>query len=66
MARRNHPSASSTAARDVRKEQILTQHKPAKIRQTTDAIVLKQGSLFLLTAEDSDIPWQLLHGLGLF
>src|SRR5215204_156691 len=66
MARRNHPPASSDSTQDARKEQILTQHEPAKIRQTTDAIVLKQGSFFLLTAEDGDIPWQLPHGLGLF
>jgi glycogen debranching enzyme len=66
MARHNRPSTLSASSQDARKEQILTQHEPAKIRQTTDAIVLKQGSFFLLTAEDGDIPWQLPHGLGLF
>src|SRR5688572_25329083 len=66
MAQRNHPPASSSSAQDARKEQILTQHEPAKIRQTTASVVLKQGSHFLLTSEDGDIPWQLPHGLGLF
>jgi glycogen debranching enzyme len=66
MARQNRTSALSASTQDVRKEQVLTQHEPAKIRQTIDAIVLKQDSLFLLTAEDGDIPWQLPHGLGLF
>ena len=50
----------------ARKEQILTQPEPSKVRRTADAIVLKEGRPFLLTTEGGDVPWQGAHGLGLF
>jgi hypothetical protein len=49
-----------------RKEQILTQHEPSKVRESTRAVVLKHGSIFLLTMDSGDIPWSEPHGFGLF
>jgi glycogen debranching enzyme len=54
------------ARKHRRREQILTQHQPTKVRRTDDAVVLKQGSLFLLATEGGDVPWTLPHGFGLF
>jgi glycogen debranching enzyme len=48
------------------RERILTQHQPTKVRRTADAVVLKQGSPFLLSTEGGDVPWELPHGFGLF
>lgn len=59
------PSELSTSEHRT-KEQILTQHEPSMIRRSTDAVILKQGELFLLTDECGDVPWGLPHGLGLF
>jgi glycogen debranching enzyme len=47
------------------RERILTQPAPAKIRESTNAVVLKHGSVVLLTLEGGDVPWELPHGLGL-
>jgi glycogen debranching enzyme len=49
-----------------RRERILTQSEPTKIRQTHGAIVLKQGDLVLLSEPGGDIPFHLPHGYGLF
>jgi glycogen debranching enzyme len=66
VADRRPRSSSLTPHQARRKEQILTQHEPTKIRQSADAIVLKEGKLFLLTTEAGDVPWSLPHGFGLF
>lgn len=49
-----------------RKAEILTHPQPAYVRDTSNAIVLKQGSLFLLSDNLGDVPWDLPHGLGLY
>jgi glycogen debranching enzyme len=49
-----------------RKERLLTQPDPSKIRRTGNSVVLKQGDLFLLAQESGDVPWRLPHGMGLF
>lgn len=49
-----------------RKELILTQPEPTKMQESASATVLKQGSIFLLTTESGDIPWEGPHALGLF
>jgi hypothetical protein len=49
-----------------RKEQILTQPEPAKVRETASAVVLKQGGLYCLSTPAGDIPERLPHGFGLF
>jgi glycogen debranching enzyme len=54
------------ARKHRRREQILAQHQPTTVRRTADAVVLKQGSLFLLATEGGDVPWTLPHGFGLF
>ena len=48
------------------KQRILTQADPAKVRRSADAVVLKAGSVFLLTQESGDVPFGLPHGYGLF
>lgn len=48
------------------RERILTQADPAKVRKSSDAIVLKEGSVFLVATEGGDIPFRLPHGFGLF
>ncbi|MGH7392083.1 MAG: amylo-alpha-1,6-glucosidase [Candidatus Rokuibacteriota bacterium] len=48
------------------KERILTQHDPAKVRRSADAIVLKSGSAFLLATEAGDVPFERPHAFGLF
>jgi glycogen debranching enzyme len=63
----DQPASKTTERpRDKRKEQILTQPEPSKVRQTADAIVLKEGRPFLLVTEGGDVPWHGTHGLGLF
>ena len=49
-----------------RKEQILTQPAPSRVPKSTEAVVLKHGSVFMLTTRGGDIPWDLPHGMGLF
>jgi glycogen debranching enzyme len=48
------------------KVRILTQHEPAKITKSSDALVLKHGTVFLVATESGDIPFDLPHGYGLF
>jgi glycogen debranching enzyme len=49
-----------------RKEKILTQPDPAKIPTRVEAVVLKQGDVFLLSNERGEIPWERPHALGLY
>ena len=55
-----------SAAQHRRKDRILTQPHPAKIGNTVDAVVLKQGRLFMLADDRGDVPWRRPHGYGLF
>ena len=66
MTTRNRQPRGLSDRQRRRKEQILTQPEPAKVRETASAVVLKQGSLFLLAPEDGDVPAKLPHGFGLF
>jgi glycogen debranching enzyme len=54
------------AAEHRSRERILTQADPAKVRRSATAVVLKEGSLMLLTDEGGDVPSSLPHGFGLF
>ena len=62
----------ATSARDLTaqehrsKELMLTQHEPAAVRKTTDAVVLKRGNLLLLATDSGDLPMSRSHGYGLF
>ncbi|HXH84225.1 MAG TPA: glycogen debranching N-terminal domain-containing protein, partial [Candidatus Tectomicrobia bacterium] len=64
--------ARDDAGRDIgpaqhrARERLLTQPDPAKIRKSSDAVVLKGDSLFLLSAESGDVPFALPHAHGLF
>jgi glycogen debranching enzyme len=58
--------AALTAVEDRQKDLVLTQPEASKVRDTSAAIVLKHGRLFLLSGRDGDVPWDLPHGLGLF
>ena len=54
------------AAEHRSKERILTHSDPAKVRKTSDAVVLKAGSVFLVVTESGDIPFEGPHGYGLY
>ena len=54
------------ASEDKSRERILTQPHAATVRKNTDAVVLKQGGVFLVTTDGGDIPVDLPHGFGLF
>ncbi len=58
------PVIRATAHR--RREQILTHSDPAKVRKTTEGVVLKSGSLFLVTTDSGDVPFEGPHGYGLY
>ena len=60
------PRGHLSAEEHRRKELMLTQHEPAKVRQTTDAAILKHGNMLLLSTESGDIPLAHGHGYGLF
>ena len=66
MATQNRQPRSLNDRQQRCKAQILTQLEPAKVRKTASAVVLKQGSLFLLTPEDGDVPGTLPYSFGLF
>ena len=60
MARALHPTEHRS------KERILTHADPAKVRKTTEGIVLKAGSLFLVATDSGDVPFEGPHGYGLY
>jgi glycogen debranching enzyme len=65
----SRPGGGSTGLRGAHarvRERILTQPEPAKIRKSTDAVVLKGGGLFLVATEGGDVPFALPHAYGLF
>jgi glycogen debranching enzyme len=49
-----------------RKEQILTQSNPAKLREHRESVVLKEAGVFLVTTDSGDIPFALPHPFGLY
>jgi hypothetical protein len=59
---RTASAADLDAAEHQSKEKILTPSEPAKIRKSSD---LKEGSVFLLTEESRDVPFEVRHGFGL-
>jgi glycogen debranching enzyme len=65
-ARHNGAAMALLHAEARARERILTQPEPAKIRKSTDAVVLKGGGLFLVAAEGGDVPFTLPHAYGLF
>jgi glycogen debranching enzyme len=45
---------------------VLSHGLPSVSRSITDAIVLKQGDLFLIAGPDGQVPSERTHGLGLY
>jgi glycogen debranching enzyme len=60
MARALRPTEHKT------RERILTHADPAQVLKTTEAIVLKAGSLFMLATDSGDVPFEGPHGYGLY
>src|ERR1041384_8445043 len=56
----------STRDLQRRKHRVLSHGLPSVSRSITDAIVLKQGDLFLIAAADGQVPSARTHGLGLY
>jgi glycogen debranching enzyme len=56
----------STRDSQRRKHRVLSHGLPSVSRSITDAIVLKQGDLFLIADPDGQVPSTRTHGLGLY
>ncbi|WP_437716994.1 glycogen debranching N-terminal domain-containing protein [Sorangium sp. So ce448] len=56
----------SPGERQERKERVLTQGTSSMAQSIADAIVLKQGGVFLLTEQSGAIPLRGAHGFGLY
>lgn len=48
------------------RERILAQPRPTKVRESSSAVVLKEGDLFLLSDGIGDVPKRNVHAMGLF
>ena len=64
-AQGRHPSQGVDEKRE-RKQRVLTHGAPSTTSAIADAIVIKDGPIFLLTNPDGDIPVGDGHGLGLY
>ncbi len=53
-------------ASEERKRHVLTQGTPSVTRAIADAVVIKDGDLFLLVEPDGRVPGTSGHGLGLY
>ena len=56
----------STRDLQRRKRRVLSHGLPSVSRSIADAIVLKQGDLFLIAGPDGQVPGPRSHGLGLY
>ena len=52
--------------RHERKQRVLTHGAPSTTAAIADAIVVKDGAIFLLTNPDGSVPFHDGHGLGLY
>ncbi len=59
-------SSSQSGGARQRKHQVLSQGLPSVTRTIADAVVLKDGDLFLVTEPDGRLPASRGHGLGLY
>jgi len=65
MPSRTHPSATTrvpSPGQHGHRERALTQSQPARVGQTADALVLKDGD-HLLLCTDGDVPVRIVAGL---
>ena len=60
------PRAGEPDARHGRKQRVLTHGTPSVTRTIADALVLKDGDLFLVTEPSGSVPRGGDHGLGLY
>jgi glycogen debranching enzyme len=58
--------AQSTRDSQRRKHRVLSHGLPSVSRSISDAIVLKQGDLFLIAGPDGQVSSDRTHGLGLY
>ena len=56
----------TTRAREGRKHHVLSQGIPSVTASIADAVVLKDGDLFLIFAPGGELPAKGAHGLGLY
>ena len=63
---RDAAAGQDHAARHERKQRVLTQGTPSVTRTIADAIVVKDGDLFLVTQPDGRAPRGGDHGFGLY
>jgi len=61
-----HDVPPEPATRHARKQRVLTHGTPSVTRTIADALVLKDGDLFLVTEPDGRVPSDAEHGLGLY
>jgi glycogen debranching enzyme len=61
-----HDVTPEPATRHSRKQRVLTHGTPSVTRTIADALVLKDGDLFLVTESDGRVPAGPDHGLGLY
>jgi glycogen debranching enzyme len=69
--KRQHPHARAGPSkapgdRHTRKHRVLSQGLPSITRSIANAVVLKQGDLFLIAEPDGQLPATSTHGLGLY
>ncbi|HEY9899068.1 MAG TPA: glycogen debranching N-terminal domain-containing protein [Pantanalinema sp.] len=65
MARKRDPRPSERQRRE-RKQRVLVQRTPSIVRSIADAIVVKDQSLYFLSAPDGNVPLSDEHGYGLY
>ena len=56
----------SPQEQEERKQRVLTHGAPAVVRSIANAVVVKDGNLFLLTEPDGRVPLEEEHGFGLY
>lgn len=65
-ARKEHRPPRTGAERQERKQRVLTHGTPSTTSAISDAIIIKDGPIFLLVDPDGNIPVGDGHGLGLY
>ncbi|MBO9539958.1 amylo-alpha-1,6-glucosidase [bacterium] len=65
MARKRDPQPSERQRRE-RKQRVLAQRTPSVVRSIADAIVVKDQSVYFLSAPDGNVPLRQGHGFGLY
>lgn len=56
----------SRGEQEQRKQRVLTHGTPSVVSSIADAVVSKEGSLFMLTDRNGSVPASERHGFGLY